>query len=291
MKKISIFILFLISIFLIGFLFWNDVVNLYLKLSLKLPEVGKEITDFLAKEAEKVIFTPPPLRSETENPQSFLTKEGVINWTNNQRARNGLPPLVENLILDAMAAAKIDDMFKNQYFAHQSPTGTGVGDLAKTFGYDFIIIGENLALGDYKNDEDLVQAWMASIGHRENILNNRYQEIGVSVEKGMYEGRSTWLAVQHFGLPLASCPSPDEKNKSQIETNQTTIDNLQKTLNTLRNEIMSMERKRDPLYSQKIEEYNTLVNQYNNLVEETKTLILKYNIEVNKFNQCVTAGA
>lgn len=290
MKKIGILILSLLLISLVGFLFWNDIANLYFRLSLKLPEVGKEITDFLTKEAEKVILTPPPLRSESENPQSFLTKEGVIKLTNAQRVQAGLPSLAENLILDAMAAAKVDDMFKNQYFAHVSPTNTGVGDLAKTFGYDFIIIGENLALGDYKDDTALVQAWMASIGHRENILNNRYQEIGVAVKKGIYEGRSTWLAVQHFGLPLASCPSPDEKTKSQIETNQATIDNLQKTLNVLQNEIMNMRPKRGPSYTKKIEEYNNLVSQFNILVEETKTLILQYNVEVNKFNECVTVG-
>jgi hypothetical protein len=290
MRKISLLILSLVLISLVGFLFWNDIVDIYYKLSLNLPVVGKEITDFLTKEAEKVIFEPTPLRSESENPQSFLTKEGVIKWTNNQRVKYGLLPLTENQKLDAMAQAKVDDMFLEQYFAHISPKGKGVGDLAKNFGYEFIVIGENLALGDYKDDTALVQAWMDSIGHRENILNNRYQEIGVAVKKGVFEGRTTWLAVQHFGLPLSVCPSPDEKTKSRIETNQATIDNLQETLNTLRNEIMNIERKRNPLYSQKIEEYNTLVNQYNNLVEETKTLISQYNIEVNKFNQCVTAG-
>lgn len=290
MRKISLLILFLVLISFTCFLYWNDIVDIYYKFSLKLPEVGKEITDFLTKEAEKVIFAPPPLRSETENPQSFLTKDGVIKWTNNQRVKYGLPPLTENQKLDEMAKAKVEDMFLEQYFAHQSPTGTGVGDLAKTFGYNFIVIGENLALGGYKDDEALVQAWMDSTGHRENILNNRYQEIGVSVEKGTYEGITTWLAVQHFGLPLASCPSPDEKTKSQIENNQATIDNLKETLNALQNEIMDMKPKRGPSYNQKIEEYNNLVSQFNILIEETKSLILEYNIEVNKFNECVTAG-
>ena len=85
MRKISILILSLVLISLVGFLFWNDIVSLYYKLSLKLPEVGKDITDFLTKEAEKVILAPPPLRSESENPQSFLTKEGVIKWTNSSK--------------------------------------------------------------------------------------------------------------------------------------------------------------------------------------------------------------
>lgn len=290
MRKVSIVILALAIIFLSGFVFWNDILDIYSKLSLKLPQVRKEVTEFLSKETEKIILTPPPLKSETNNPQSSLTQQGVIRWTNAQREKNGLPPLTENLMLDEMAAAKIDDMFKNQYFAHVSPSGLGVGDLAKTFGYDFIVIGENLALGDYKNDEELLQAWMSSIGHRENILNSRYQEIGVAVKKGIYEGRSTWLAVQHFGLPLSSCPSPDEKMKLQIETNQITINNLQETLSALQNDIMKMRPKRGDLYNQKIEEYNNFVTRYNNLVEETKNLILNYNTVVNQFNECVTAG-
>jgi uncharacterized protein YkwD len=290
MRKIKVLILFLLLISLLGFIFWNDILDIYSKFSLKLPGVEKEITDFLKKEAEKIILAPPPLKSETENPQSFLTQQGVIKWTNTQREQAGLPPLTGNLILDEIAAAKVDDMFKNQYFAHISPSGLGVGDLAKTFGYDFIVIGENLALGDYKNDEALVQAWMASIGHRENILNSRYQEIGVAVKKGIYEGRSTWLAVQHFGLPLSTCPAPDEKIKSQIETNQIEINNLKEILSALYDDIMKMRPKRGEQYNQKIEEYNNLITQYNNLVEETKNLILNYNAEINQFNECVVGG-
>jgi hypothetical protein len=290
MKKISIFILFLLSVSLISFIFWNDIVDMKSKLSLKLPSVGKEVTDFLSKEAEKIIFAPPPLKSESENPKSFLTREGVIEWTNIQREKNGLSSLTENTTLDKMAEVKVDDMFLNQYFAHVSPLNQGVGDLAKTFSYEFIIIGENLALGDYKNDEALVQAWMDSPGHRENILNNRYQEIGVAVKKGNFEGRSTWLAVQHFGLPLSSCPSPDEKTKSQIELSQDKIDILQQTLNNLKIEIENMRPRRGELYNQKIEEYNNLVAQYNNLAEQTKILINQYNNQVNQFNECVVGG-
>jgi uncharacterized protein YkwD len=93
-------------------------------------------------------------------------------------------------------------MFENQYFAHESPTGEKVSDLAKKFGYDFLLIGENLAMGNFSSDEDLVLAWMESPGHRENILNEKYQEIGVAVKKGIFEGKEVWIAVQHFGLPF-----------------------------------------------------------------------------------------
>jgi len=290
MSKPKVLILSLVIICGLGLFFWNDLLNIYSEFSLKLPQIGEEVTNFLSKEVEKVILTPPPLRSGADNPQSVLTQKGVINWTNSQRAKYGLPPLSENSELDKMAEAKVDDMFKNQYFDHISPSGQGVGDLVKNFGYEFIVIGENLALGDYKNDEDLVQAWMDSPGHRENILNDRYQEIGVAVKKGVFEGRTTWLAVQHFGLSLSVCPSPDEKIKSAIELNQDKIGSLQTTLNNLKIEIQNMRPKRGELYNQKIEEYNNLAAQYNNLVEQTKALIYQYNIQVNKFNECVATG-
>lgn len=286
MKKISILFLILIVSFLTIFLLFNDLRSIYSHFSLKLPQ---GVTEFISKEAERIIIVPPPLRSDSENPQSSLTQAGVIKWTNERRKEYGLAPLIENLELNAMANAKVDDMFLKQYFAHVSPQGEGVENLAEDFKYDFIVIGENLALGSYKNDKDLIQAWMDSPGHRENILNAKYQEIGVAVKKGVFEGRTTWLAVQHFGLPLDACPSPDEKLKLQIDINQDKIDNLQKSLTNLQNEISAMRPKRGSLYVQKIEEYNNLVSEYNNLVEETKTLINQYNSDVNLFNECVTA--
>ena len=68
-------------------------------------------------------------------------------------------------------------------------------------------------MGNFKNDQDLVSAWLNSPGHRANILNTRFTEIGTAVLKGFYEGREVWMAVQEFGLPLSSCPNPDSKVK------------------------------------------------------------------------------
>lgn len=269
-----------------GFLFFrNDIADFYNKMSLQLPEVKEDINN-ITQEIGKQILTPPPLKATKESAQSFLTKQGVIEWTNTQRKNNGLSPLKENLKLDLSAEIKVDDMFKNQYFAHESPSGAGVGDLAKTIGYDFIVIGENLALGNFENDEALVQAWMDSPGHRENILNKNYQEIGVAVMKGTYEGRTTWLAVQHFGFPVSACSQPNEELKTQIEEKQNQANALQIELNTLKNEIENMSPRPRQDYNQKIEEYNNLVSQYNNLIAETKNLVIEYNSQVNTFNNC-----
>jgi len=292
---LSVFIILLGSVLF----FRNDILNLYQalrenlydlvypKLSLQLPQIEKEITDGLIKEAEKEISIPPPLRAEEEAPGAFLTRVGVIEWTNLQREKYGLPSLKESAKLNLSAELKVQDMFQNQYFGHESPSGEGVADLAEKFTYKFLAIGENLALGNFQNDKALVDGWMDSSGHRANILSSSYQEIGVAVGAGIFEGKTTWLAVQHFGLPLSACPQPNLSLKEKINENQKQILELQRELLALEAEIRITRPKRDKEYIQKIEQYNALVSQYNSLVEETKILINKYNSQVNLFNQCV----
>jgi uncharacterized protein YkwD len=286
MRKIILFSILAISIGAV-FFFWNDILNFYLEFSLKIPQI-KEDVDGLIQRTGKQISTPPPLRVEEGTPEAFLTRSGVIQWTNTQREKNGLPPLSENSKLNASAEIKAEDMFDDQYFSHYSSSGVGAGDLAESTGYQFIAVGENLALGNFKSDETLVQAWMDSPGHRENILNANYQEIGVSVVEGFFEGQSVWMAVQHFGRPLSSCPQVDESLPLKIEENQDKIDNLEDEIVILKLEIQSMKPKRGSSYNQKIEQYNDLVAQYNALIEETSYLIELYNSQVKLFNQCVS---
>ena len=289
MRKFKILFL-VFALLLIGgliFVFWDEFLGFYSKLPLKSPEIEKEIGDFLIKEVEKQVSTPPPLRAKEEVLESYLTRAGVIQWTNSQREKYGLPLLKENSRLNVSAELKVQDMFENQYFAHLSPSGKGVKDLAEVVGYEFIAIGENLALGNFENDEVLVRAWMDSPGHRANILNPGYQEIGVAVQKGEFEGKTTWLAVQHFGRPLSACPQPEETLEAQIDSNQTEISKLQATLAKLESELRTVRLKRGPTYNQKVQEYNAFVSQYNNLVDETKALITNYNTQVKLFNQCV----
>lgn len=264
----------------------DDLLDIYFELSLQIPQFKEEIGD-LIQETEKQILTPPPLKIQKENPESFLTHSGVIEWTNIQRQRYGLPKLLENEKLNTSAELKIRDMFKKQYFAHNSPSGLGVGDLVKKAGYEFIIIGENLALGDFEDDEILVQSWMDSLGHRENISNSKYQEIGAAVLRDSFEGRVVWMAVQHFGLPLSACPQPNQLLEVEIKLNQNKIDELHQDLITLNKKIKSTRPKRGALYKELIEQYNALIFQYNELVEQTEFLINQYNKQVSLFNECV----
>lgn len=230
---------------------------------------------------EQQILAPPPLRAAREAARSHLTIEGTVTETNRQRANNGLPPLASNADLAAAAAAKVDDMFAYQYFAHESPTGKNAGDLAQDAGYAYILVGENLALGNFENDAVLVQAWMDSPGHRANILHERFEEIGVSVKRGVFEGKTTWLAVQEFGTPRSACPQPDPALKAKIDYNTDQLD-AHKALLDRERSVARQKQDREA-----IEAYNQLVDAYNRLVAETKALVDAYNAEVRQTNACI----
>jgi len=260
-------------------------------LNQKLPIIGKEFVSELADKIEKEISIPPPLISKKKPLQSFLTVEGVLKWTNSQRKENGsLPPLKENKKLDAIAEERMKDMFEKQYFEHNSPEGINASNIAEKNGYQFIAIGENLALGNFQDDKALVQAWMDSPGHRANILNNRYQELGVAVGKGIYEGEQTWIGVQIFALPLSACPQPDKALKTNIDALQSEIAGIEKNADILKNEIgdLNAETKEEiDIYNQKVGQYNTMIEKANELIAQAKIAIAAYNKEVNLLNSCI----
>ncbi len=241
---------------------------------------------------KKLIDTPGALRVSnavlSAIGESRLTRNGIITWTNNNRRDvGGLPPLTENTKLDVSAEKKLQDMFDKQYFEHVSPSGVGVSDLGDEVGYEFIIIGENLALGSFKNDEAVLTAWMNSPGHRANILNKRYTEIGVAAGRGMFEGKETWLAVQHFGLPKNACPTIDSVLKANIANAQKNITTLQSDLSKRKIAIDRGVTNDGKTNAEQIDDYNKIVQDYNKLINDTKLNVEKYNQEVRAFNNCV----
>lgn len=238
--------------------------------------------------------TPGPLKVFTDliNPNSTdkikLSSTNVINLTNQNRKENGnLSPLKENAKLDISAKEKLQDMFAQQYFEHVSPNGVSVVDLGNQVGYEYITIGENLAIGNFSDDKALVDAWMASPGHRANILNKHYTEIGVAVGKGVYQGKSVWMAVQHFGLPKSICPSVDEVLHGSIDIDQANIKSMEADLSIRKQYIDSGAVHEGMTTSEQINKYNELITLHNQLVITVKEKISKYNKEVQDFNACI----
>ncbi|ENH97419.1 hypothetical protein J416_05383 [Gracilibacillus halophilus YIM-C55.5] len=114
------------------------------------------------------------------------TEHQVIQLTNQERARNGLPKLKPDWELSRVARYKSADMQSNQYFSHQSPTYGSPFQMMRNFNISYRAAAENIAKGQ-STPQQVVNAWMNSSGHRRNILNEQYTHIGVGyVKEGNY---------------------------------------------------------------------------------------------------------
>ncbi|HVE70130.1 MAG TPA: CAP domain-containing protein [Thermoanaerobaculia bacterium] len=108
--------------------------------------------------------------------------EVLVEAMNRERAAHGLGPLRLNAALSDAARDRIADMFEKRYFAHVSPDGIDPFVWAARRGYRYRLIGENLAVG-YAGTR-VVDGWMRSPGHRENILGRGFDEVGIAVAPG-----------------------------------------------------------------------------------------------------------
>jgi hypothetical protein len=137
-----------------------------------------------------------------------ISPEQIIELTNAERAKQGLKPLRANAFLSEAARQKAADMFAFNYWAHVSPSGRTPWSFFKDAGYKYQYAGENLAR-DFRDPASVVRAWMNSPSHRENVVNAKYQEIGVAVVDGTLQGAETTLVVQLFGTPYGTvAPKP-----------------------------------------------------------------------------------
>ena len=119
--------------------------------------------------------------------QSVLSYESeVIRLVNEVRRENGLKALTANWELSRVARYKSQDMLNKGYFSHTSPTYGTPFQMIKAFGLSFRTAGENIAYGQ-RTPQQVFQGWMNSSGHRANILNASYTQIGVGyVAQGNY---------------------------------------------------------------------------------------------------------
>lgn len=104
--------------------------------------------------------------------------ERVFELVNKERVKAGVAPLVLNEKLAAMADFKLKEMDELGYFDHKSPVYGSPSEMAKAFGITDRGCGENLAFAS--TPDDAMEAWMSSEGHRANILNPKYTQIGIA---------------------------------------------------------------------------------------------------------------
>lgn len=116
----------------------------------------------------------------------------VFELVNQERKKAGAAPLVLNEKLCDMAAFKLNEMDELGYYDHKSPVYGSPGQMAKTlYGIDYKLFGENLATSS--TPESAMAAWMGSEGHRANILNPKYTQIGICCHISKAGGTTRWL--------------------------------------------------------------------------------------------------
>ncbi|MFI5265352.1 MAG: CAP domain-containing protein [Candidatus Levyibacteriota bacterium] len=128
-----------------------------------------------------------------------ISEVELLNDTNQARQASGQAVLAMNSALADAARRKAADMFQKDYWAHFAPDGTSPWSFITAAGYNYTYAGENLAKG-YTSSQDVVNAWMNSPSHKENLLSSKYKDVGFAVVEGKLQGEDTVLVVQMFGV-------------------------------------------------------------------------------------------
>jgi uncharacterized YkwD family protein len=142
--------------------------------------------------APKPTPAPTPAPAPTTGEFSAYQQE-VLNIVNKERTSRGLSALKFNTEVSKVATLKSQDMIDKGYFDHNSPTYGSPFDMMKKFGITYRSAGENIAMGQ-RSPQEVMTAWMNSDGHRKNILNSSFTEIGIGIAKDK-NGRLYWTQM------------------------------------------------------------------------------------------------
>lgn len=150
------------------------------------PVTEKPVTQKPATPTTPATPSTPSTPSTSPTASISSIEQQVLTLTNQERAKAGLKPLAADTALMASARAKSADMSNNNYFSHNSPTLGSPFDQMKARGITYRAAAENIAMGQ-RSAAEVVQGWMESPGHRENIMNGNYTHIGIGyVANGNY---------------------------------------------------------------------------------------------------------
>jgi uncharacterized protein YkwD len=127
-------------------------------------------------------------------------RTAVLSRVNAERRAAGLAPLAANTLLDRAAQRHAEDMLRRSYFSHKGLDGSTILERVQATGYPARTVGENIAEGQFSVDQ-VMEGWMDSPGHRRNILERNFRELGVGVARGVSEPgrRHRIIWVQNFG--------------------------------------------------------------------------------------------
>ncbi|KUN77044.1 RNA polymerase [Streptomyces bungoensis] len=157
----------------------------------------KKATAPAAQQPSTSPSAPRPTRTALLSATPSDTVTQVVALVNKERAAAGCGPLTEDPQLEQAAQGHSDDMAARGFFDHTNPDGADPGQRITAAGYRWSTYGENIAQGQ-QTPQAVMDSWMNSPGHRANILNCAFKDIGVGVHRGT--GGPWW--TQDFGAKL-----------------------------------------------------------------------------------------
>ena len=149
-----------------------------------------------------------------------ITVEKLLELTNIERGNYGLSSLTYNEELSQAAQKKAEDMFEKNYWSHYTPDGSTPWDFILSSGYQYEYAGENLAK-NFLFSNGVVDAWMNSITHKENIVRKEYSDVGFAIVNGILNGEQTTLVVQMFGRPSQDILAKETPSNTSIANAKT----------------------------------------------------------------------
>lgn len=151
----------------------------------------------------------PSIADKVLGLNSNIDVNSLLEKTNQERQKLGLTVLSLNKELNQAALAKAQDMFNDQYWAHVAPDGKQAWDFIKEANYVYKYAGENLAR-DFNSSDEVVEAWMNSPSHYENIANKDFTQMGLAVVTDNLKGFQTTVVVQLFAVPSSVVMKGDD---------------------------------------------------------------------------------
>lgn len=157
-----------------------------------------------------------PINAQAQEQSKVISPENLLLKHNEKRKVDGLTSLVINRLLMLSAQNKANEMVRSNCWSHYCPDGRSPWEFLKDAEYDYIFAGENLGEGFY-NVDTLMNAWMNSPTHRENVMRDKYTEIGFGVAYGNFQGNgNNIVVVVHFGTQNGSAVYSDDTKEIKI---------------------------------------------------------------------------
>lgn len=111
-----------------------------------------------------------------------VDKQSIYCLINKSRFKKLLSPLSTNKKLEKAAELRVFDITVHNQFSHQSISGQSFGETIKSVGYEYQLIGENLARG-FSSNQEIINSWLKSASHSANILSDRYEDMGIAIKE------------------------------------------------------------------------------------------------------------